>query len=180
MTNDPFANATHFVPPSLPQLPINGDQSEKMPASPSEDECLNSLVISALEREINGPLYDAHAIATAVEKRNQERSWRDAKASVLAAQNAARSRSRTEDWSGLDMLALRRCALWVAHADAFGRGVTEDEASDIMSRDSLRIKRASRNIIARLVDEVPPPDVDGELVAEALDLLVPGLRPRRE
>ncbi|WP_136684663.1 hypothetical protein [Falsirhodobacter xinxiangensis] len=121
--------------------------------------------MEALIREVTAPLYDPQAVANTVTDRNKSRSWTTTAESVEAAQKDARRAARSADWSDLDALALRRAAAWIVYADGFGRGVTEGEARSIISRDPDRIATAARKVTGRLADEIPPPEIDGTLVA---------------
>lgn len=83
--------------------------------------------------------------------------------------------TRSAHWSELDHLALTRAAIWVAHADGYGLGITKAEATALTSRDPEAVRGTARRIVRRLSEIVAPPEADGQAVSgsEALSGIMP-------
>ncbi|SEC14511.1 hypothetical protein [Rhodobacter sp. 24-YEA-8] len=76
----------------------------------------------------------------------------------------------------LDKLALTRAAIWIAHSDGYGSGVTYDECKGL--RDTRATEKApgvARAIVLRLSKTVTAPDADALAVvrSDALSGILP-------
>ncbi|UWQ54997.1 hypothetical protein [Leisingera caerulea] len=121
---------------------------------PEQDNSYSADAVAVLKREILAETLDSES-----DKRDPER-W-----------------TTSGRWSELDRLALSRAAIWIAHADGYGIGITEQEAADLSSRDQERIAPAARRIVRRLSETVTAPDADATAVtcSEALSGLLPDI-----
>lgn len=102
-----------------------------------------------------------------------------AKANGLAMKEI-RHRLTDKSLSDLDRLALIRAAVWIAHSDGYGAGVTYAECKGLRdSRAAAEIPATARSIILRLSETMDPPDADGLAVArsDALSGIIPDDRP---
>lgn len=174
MTYDPFSTNPSSFNESSPQATAEDTPEVDTSAHPTatgdapfQDHRYNSHALDALMRELSGRTYDAaavdHQLAAEADKRTGD--WRAVTQNAAERHAEARKAAASAAWTNLDELALRRCAAWIIQSDAFGRGVTKDEAQALRSYDPALIATTARKIVGRLVDEIPPPDVDGELIA---------------
>jgi len=174
-SHDPFS--TPHIPASFNESSLSpeaahtevdtSDTPEANAEAPPQDHRYNRHALDALMRELGRRIYDPAAVdqqlATEVDKRTGD--WRAVAHDATGRHAEARRAASSAEWSNLDELALRRCAAWIIQSDAFGRGVTKAEAQGLRSYDPELIATTARQIVGRLVNEIPAPDIDGELIA---------------
>ncbi|WP_417244279.1 hypothetical protein [Celeribacter sp.] len=75
--------------------------------------------------------------------------------------------TRTAQWSELDQLSLTRACVWITHADGYGVGITNAEATILSSRSPEAIPRIARRIVRRLSEVITTPEADGQVVSRS-------------
>lgn len=144
--------------------------------TPGQQTLANMAALERLRIEIAGKPVDAVAVVESVREQNAGRDWRDAEQDARDVLRRRKAVAASADWSGLDRLALTRAAIWIAHADGYGQGVTYGEVAAIRrTGDPAGIAATAREIVLRLSQIVAAPEADGVAVArsDALSGIVP-------
>lgn len=172
-----------FWGPELEMGPASSDTRQARPITPGEAEQerepyemtpyqqaeANASALEQLRIEIAGKPLDEAEVRAAVDAQNAGRKWNDPEQDadeVLLRRR--RPWAAAANWSDLDRLAMTRAAIWIAHADGYGHGVTLDELSEILERKTpTTIHVVARAIVLRMSKLVAAPDADGIALARS-------------
>ncbi|MDD8024509.1 MAG: hypothetical protein PHX82_15530, partial [Paracoccaceae bacterium] len=136
--------------------------------TPAQQVKANALALDRLRIEVAGKPVDAGSVVESVRTQNAERDWRSTEQDAREVLRRRQAVAASADWSDLDRLAMIRAAIWIAHADAYGQGVTYGEVAAIRRTGHPEgIAAAARAIVLRLSQIVAAPDADGLALARS-------------
>lgn len=140
-----------------------------MTTTTAPDHRFNRRAYFSLKREMRGQL-DREAARKRMQAAVDAAGWQGgvARPSEERLDQEAESYGCTA-WSDFDLLAFRRAQAAIVHADAFGFGVSAEEADALDSRDPARVAATAREITKNLRKLAGANEADGRLlVASAL------------
>lgn len=128
----------------------------------------NTAALERLRIEIAGKPLDAVAVVESVRSQNAGRDWRNPEQDARQVLRQRQAVAASANWSDLDRLALTRAAIWIAHADGYGQGVTYGEVAALRrTGDPAGIPTTARAIVLRLSQIVAAPEADGMALARS-------------
>lgn len=136
--------------------------------TPGQQALANAAALERLRIEIAGRPLDAAQVRASVSAQNAGRDWRSPEQNATEVLRRRQAVAASADWSDLDRLALTRAAVWIAHADGYGQGVTYGEVAALRrTGDPAGIPAAARAIVLRLSQVVAAPEADGVALARS-------------
>lgn len=147
---------------------VNDPFGPELELKPAQQVKANAIALDRLRTEIAGKPLDAVAVVESVRAQNAGRDWRSTEQDAREVLRRRQAVAASAEWSDLDRLALTRAAIWIAHADGYGQGVTYGEVAALRrTGDPDGIAAAARAVVLRLSQIVAAPDADGLALARS-------------
>lgn len=165
---------TEVADPFGPELKLEPERqqaaTEPDALTPEQQAKANAAALTVLRHQLTAPPLDAERIRAEVIRQNQSRKAGIGGADLDADAEIARRGAdyAAAHWSHLDRLALTRAAIWTAHADGYGEGVTLTEIMTLRKPSTAtEIPATARAIVLRLSQIVAAPEADGVALARS-------------